>query len=136
MDFRPIVLVSGTLLAALAVMMCIPAIVDFVDGHPDWEIFGICASLTLFVGVGMALTSRSDGSKLNIRQAFVMTTLSWVFLSIFASLNFLMGVGWIMKPIIPSHFVDLSTAQKKALDMITISVQSLCFCHPACSVQY
>ena len=88
MDFRPIVLVSGTLLAALAVMMCIPAIVDFVDGHSDWEIFAICASLTLFVGVGMALTSRSDGSKLNIRQAFVMTTLSWVFLSIFASLPF------------------------------------------------
>ena len=88
MDFRPIVLVSGILLAALAVMMCIPAIVDFVDGHPDWEIFSICASLTLFVGVGMALTSRSDVSKLNIRQAFIMTTLSWVFLAIFASLPF------------------------------------------------
>ena len=88
MDFRPIVLVSGTLLAALALIMLIPAAVDFADGHPDWEVFTICASITLFVGVGMALTSRSDGSKLNIRQAFVMTTLSWVGLTLFAALPF------------------------------------------------
>lgn len=88
MDFRPIVLVCGTLLASLAVMMCVPAVVDFVNGHPDWEVFGICAGVTLFVGVGMALTSRSDGSKLNIRQAFVMTTFSWVALALFAALPF------------------------------------------------
>jgi trk system potassium uptake protein TrkH len=88
MDYKPIVLVCGTLLTSLAVMMCIPAILDFVDGHPDWEIFAICSSLTLFVGVGMALTSRSKGLKLNIRQAFFMTTLSWLCLAIFASLPF------------------------------------------------
>ncbi len=88
MDFRPIVLVCGTLLASLAVMMCIPAIFDFIDDHPDWEVFALCASVTLFVGVGMALTSRTDGAKLNIRQAFVMTTLSWIILSLFAALPF------------------------------------------------
>lgn len=88
MDFRPIVLVCGTLLASLAIVMCIPAIVDFIAGHPDWEVFAICAGITLFVGVGMALTSRTDGSKLNIRQAFVMTTLSWVCLAFFAALPF------------------------------------------------
>lgn len=88
MDFRPIVLVCGTLLASLAIVMCIPAIVDLVAGHPDWEVFAICAGVTLFVGVGMALTSRTDGSKLNIRQAFVMTTLSWICLTFFAALPF------------------------------------------------
>ncbi len=88
MDFRPIILVCGTLLAALAVVMCVPALVDFGNDHPDWEVFAICAGITLFVGVGMALTSRSDGAKLNIRQAFVMTTLSWVGLALFAALPF------------------------------------------------
>jgi trk system potassium uptake protein TrkH len=88
MDYKPTVLVCGTLLAALAVMMCIPAIIDYANDHPDWEVFTICASLTLFVGVGMALTSRSNGLKLNIRQAFFMTTLSWICLAIFASLPF------------------------------------------------
>ena len=88
MDFRPIVLVSGTLLAFLSVVMCIPAVVDFIDGNSDWEAFAICASVTLFVGVGMGLTSRIDSPKLNIRQAFIMTTLSWVGLTLFAALPF------------------------------------------------
>jgi len=88
MDFRPIILVSGTLLAILALMMCIPATIDYVAGHPDWEIFTISAGVTLFVGVGMALTSRTGGAKLTIRQAFVMTTASWVALTLFAALPF------------------------------------------------
>ena len=88
MDFRPIALVSGTLLAFLSVGMCVPAVVDFIEDNPDWEAFAICACVTLFVGVGMALTSRIDRSKLNIRQAFVMTTLSWIGLTLFAALPF------------------------------------------------
>jgi len=89
MDFRPVILVTGTLLSILAVMMCIPAIVDYAAGHPDWETFVISAGVTLFVGVGMALTSRTGGSKLSIRQAFVMTTASWIALTFFAALPFL-----------------------------------------------
>ncbi len=89
MDFRPIILVTGTLLSILAPMMCIPAIIDYSAGHPDWEIFAISAGVTLFVGVGMALTSRSGAAKLSIRQAFVMTTTSWVALTLFAALPFL-----------------------------------------------
>jgi trk system potassium uptake protein len=88
MDFRPIVLVTGALLAFLAVIMCIPAVIDYIAGHPDWETFTISAGVTLFVGVGMALTSRTDGAKLTIRQAFVMTTASWVALTLFAALPF------------------------------------------------
>jgi len=88
MDFRPIILVTGTLLAILALMMCIPAAIDFFAGNSDWEIFTISAGVTLFVGVGMALTSRTGGAKLTIRQAFVMTTASWTALTLFAAIPF------------------------------------------------
>jgi len=88
MDFRPIVLVTGTLLAILAAVMCIPATIDYFTGYPDWETFTISAGVTLFVGVGMALASRTGGAKLTIRQAFVMTTASWVTLTLFAALPF------------------------------------------------
>ena len=89
MDFRPIILVTGTLLSILASVMCIPALIDYFAGHPDWEIFTISAGVTLFVGVGMALTSRTGAAKLSIRQAFVMTTTSWIALTLFAALPFL-----------------------------------------------
>ena len=88
MDFRPIFLVIGLLLATLAVMMLIPTAVDFFAGNPDWEVFAISSGVTLFVGVAMALTSRAGAMRLSIRQAFLMTTLSWVTLTFFASLPF------------------------------------------------
>ena len=97
MDFRPIFLVIGILLATLALIMLIPAAVDFLAGNPDWEVFAISSGVTLFVGVAMALTSRAGVMNLSIRQAFLMTTLSWLTLTFFASLPFVysqLGLGF------------------------------------------
>jgi len=86
MDFRPVFLVIGILLSTLAVMMVVPAAFDLYNGHPDWEVFLVSAGVTLFVGVATALTCRTGGGHMMARQAFVMTTLSWVALVFFAAL--------------------------------------------------
>ena len=88
MDFRPIILVIGILLSALALGMIVPAIVDAFAGNPDWQVFAISSGVTLFIGGAMTLTSRSRGLRLSVRQAFVMTTFSWLFLTLFASIPF------------------------------------------------
>jgi len=88
MDFRPILMILGVLLATLAFGMCIPALVDAVQGNPDWQVFAVSAGLTLFVGVSLTLTSSTGRVQLNVRQAFVMTTLSWLVLTLFAALPF------------------------------------------------
>jgi len=89
MDFRPVLMILGVLLATLALSMCIPALVDAVAGNPDWQVFAVSAGLTLFVGVSLTLTSHTGRISLNVRQAFVMTTLSWLTLTIFAALPFM-----------------------------------------------
>jgi trk system potassium uptake protein TrkH len=89
MDFRPIVVVIGTLLAILAMSMLVPAAVDAFHGNPDWEVFIVSAGVTLFVGVAMALTGRIGVAKLSIREAFLMTALSWLALPLFATLPFM-----------------------------------------------
>ena len=88
MDYRPITLVIGILLSALALGMIVPAIVDAFAGNPDWQVFAISSGVTLFVGGAMTLTSRSGGLRLSVRQAFVMTTFSWTALTLFASIPF------------------------------------------------
>ena len=87
-DFRPVVLVIGILLSILAVGMCIPAAVDWFRGHRDWQVFAVSAATTLFVGVSMALASHAGGTRINVRQAFMLTTLSWLALTMFAALPF------------------------------------------------
>lgn len=89
MDFRPVLLIVGTLLATLAIAMCLPAIVDAASGNPDWQVFAVSAGLTLFVGVSLTLTSSSGKITMNVRQAFAMTTVAWVLLTVFASLPFM-----------------------------------------------
>ena len=86
MDLRPVFLIIGILLSALAVTMTVPAIVDALSGNPDWQVFAISAGVTLFVGVAMTLTTRSGGLRLSVRQAFVMTSLSWLVMTFFAAL--------------------------------------------------
>ena len=88
MDFRPIFLVVGFLLAALGVIMLVPAIVDGFYGHPDWMVFVVSAGLTSFVGVATALPCRVGRFRMSVRQAFVMTTMSWTAVTAFAALPF------------------------------------------------
>ena len=87
-DFRPIFLILGFLLTTLAIMMMVPAAGDICSGNPDWQVGGASGAVTLFVGVSLSLTSRMGGAKLSIRQAFILTTLSWIVLTIFAALPF------------------------------------------------
>ena len=89
LDFRPIFFVVGILLTTLAVAMCAPLAADAVVGHSDWKVFAASAALTLFVGVTMILTCQSPGVRqIGIRQAFLLTTLSWLALTTFAALPF------------------------------------------------
>ncbi|MGY9016474.1 MAG: TrkH family potassium uptake protein, partial [Rhodospirillales bacterium] len=88
MDYRPVFLVVGILLSMLAAGMIVPAIVDALAGNAGWEVFIVSAGVTLFVGVSMALTSRTTAGRLSVRQAFLMVTLSWLFLTIFAAIPF------------------------------------------------
>jgi trk system potassium uptake protein TrkH len=85
-DLRPIALVIGILLVTLGAMMFIPALIDLALGIPDWTVFTASAVITLFVGGAMALSNWGRTSNLSIRGAFLLTTLAWMVLALFAAL--------------------------------------------------
>lgn len=87
-DLRPVLFVIGILLATLAAGMCPPAIVDAINDHPDWSVFATAAAVTMFVGVSLVLTNATRDTRLSIRQAFILTTLSWIATAAFAALPF------------------------------------------------
>ncbi len=86
LDFRPIFFVNGILLTTLSVAMVLPAAVDIIVDNPDWEVFAAASGLTFFVGAMLTLTNRVKTIALTIRQAFIMTTISWCLLPAFAAL--------------------------------------------------
>ncbi|MDX1737832.1 MAG: potassium transporter TrkG, partial [Alphaproteobacteria bacterium] len=88
-DFRPIVFVAGVLLSMIAMAMLVPTFADLAVNNPDWKVFLLSSGFTLFVSGIMILTTRTESKSLNIRQAFIMTTLVWILLPAFAALPFL-----------------------------------------------
>ena len=66
--------------------MILPAIADAAAYGNVWPLFIKSAAATLFVGVGLALAFRQPEFKLSVRETFVLTTASWITISLFASL--------------------------------------------------
>jgi len=87
-DFRPILLVVGMLLATLGCAMILPAIVDLIDDNKDWEVFAGSGTLTLVIGIGLYAGARGTATQLTTRQAFIMTSLAWIALSLFGALPY------------------------------------------------
>lgn len=86
MDCRPILYILGILLSILAISMVLPMLADIYWGNPDWKVFFLCIVITSFFGGSLILSNAGHNFSMNVRQVFLMTFLSWVFLSIFSAL--------------------------------------------------
>ena len=89
LDVRPVLLVIGALLSVLGIAMFIPALIDLALDDKQWRVFAASGAITLFVGGGLWLATRSGRVEFTRRQAFVMTVLSWAALAAFGALPLL-----------------------------------------------
>lgn len=93
---QPILHVIGLLVSGLGLMMLVPALIDVAAGNPDWQVFAGSAVATWTFGSLLAVATRRPGQmRLNVRQAFLMTTLCWIAVAAFSALPFLgLGIGY------------------------------------------
>jgi len=95
LNLRPVLYVVGLLLLALGVAMGLPAAADAYVGSDDATAFVAGGLISLTLGALLVAANRGGPVALNVRQAFVLTNLSWVGLSLVGALPFLFGVGGI-----------------------------------------
>ncbi len=89
MDIRPVLYVVGILLSTLAISMVIPMLVDMHAGDSDWRVFFISMIITAFFAGALILTNSSKQDfTINIKQAFLLTCLSWILISAFGAIPF------------------------------------------------
>jgi len=80
----------GVLLITLGTFMLIPFFVQFIYDERNGT-FLSSASITIFIGILLVLTNLEENKKLNLQQAFLLTTLSWLSIAIFGSIPFLLS---------------------------------------------
>ena len=80
----------GVLLVILGAFMLIPFFVQFIYDEKN-STFLSAASVTAFIGILLVLTNLEENRKLNLQQAFLLTTLSWLSIAIFGCIPFLLS---------------------------------------------
>jgi len=85
-NLRPIYLVVGALLLALAVLMTVPALVEASAESGEWRSFVASAFITGFCGAALVLVGRGDEVRYSVREGFILTNACWIATAGFAAL--------------------------------------------------
>ena len=92
LNFKLILNVLGYLLIALSFILLIPAFLDLAFSNETWQSFIISSIITLGFGITFFISTRNSAeNKIQTQDAFLITTLSWVFICIFGSLPFFLA---------------------------------------------
>ena len=89
-NYKTVFFAIGVLLILLGAFMIIPFFVQFIYGEVN-STFLSSASVTAFIGILLVLTNLEENRKLNLQQAFLLTTLSWLSIAIFGCIPFLLS---------------------------------------------
>ena len=88
--WQPVLTVSGYILGILGILMLIPAGFDiWLDGL-EWSPFLTTSAITVFFGLSLFLSNNTKVERISVKQAYLITTFSWLLVSIFAAVPFLL----------------------------------------------
>ena len=89
MKLTPVLHILSILVMPLAGFMAISGLVDLFYSNKNWINFFSSSIVTLFVGMSVFLATRSNRDQnLDLRQAFILTTMSWLTIATFGALPF------------------------------------------------
>ena len=86
-NYKTVFFTLGILQIILGIFMLIPVIVQFVYNQLDSSFFG-SSIVTIIFGTLFFLSNLDHDKRLNLQQAFLLTALSWLSISLFGSLPF------------------------------------------------
>ena len=89
LNFKPIALVSGTVVCAVGFLLFIPMIAEIIYQTESWQSYAVPILLYLIVGGSLVITNRNVELKISIKEAFLITVLSWILLSILCAVPFI-----------------------------------------------
>jgi len=94
MKITPVLHILSILVMPLAGFMLLSGLVDLYYSNNNWINFFSSAIITLFLGMSVFLATRMKSEQnLDLRQAFILTTMSWVTIALFGSLPFFLSTS-------------------------------------------
>ena len=88
-NFKPIALVGGTVICAVGFLLFIPLITEIIYQTESWQSYAGPILLYLIVGGSLVITNRNVELKISTKEAFIITSLSWILLSLLCAVPFI-----------------------------------------------
>ena len=89
LSLKPIALVGGTVVCAVGFLLFIPMITEIIYQTESWQSYAVPILLYLIVGGSLVITNRNVELKISIKEAFLITVLSWILLGILCAVPFI-----------------------------------------------
>ncbi len=89
LNLKPIALVGGTVVCAVGFLLFIPLFAELIYQTESWQSYAVPILLYLIVGGSLVITNRNVELKISIKEAFIITVLSWLLLAILCSVPFI-----------------------------------------------
>jgi trk system potassium uptake protein TrkH len=88
-NYKTVFFVLGILLIILGFFMTVPIVVQVIYDDEFDGTFIYSFIVTIFIGILFLLSNLDQDKKLNLQQAFLLTSLSWIGIATFGSLPFI-----------------------------------------------
>ena len=89
LNFKPIALVGGTVVCGVGFLLFIPLITEVIYQTESWQSYAVPILVYLIVGGSLVITNRSVEIKISSKEAFIITVLSWILITILCSVPFI-----------------------------------------------
>ncbi len=88
-NLKPIALVGGTVVCAVGFFLFIPLIVEVIYKTESWQSYAVPILLYLIVGGSLVITNRNVDLKISIKEAFIITVMSWLLMTFLCAVPFI-----------------------------------------------
>lgn len=86
--WQPVLTISGYILGVLGLVMLIPAGWDISAANAKWSPFLTSALCSLFLGFSLFLSNHMKFSRINLKQAYLVTVVSWLLVCVLSAVPF------------------------------------------------
>ena len=88
-NLRPIALVIGTVMCAVGFLLFIPLITEVIYKTESWQSYAVPILINLIIGGSLVIINKNVELKISIKDAFIITVLSWFLLAILCAVPFI-----------------------------------------------
>ena len=88
-NLKPIALVSGTVTCAVGFFLFIPLIAEIIYESESRQSYAVPILLYLIVGGSLVITNKNVDLKISLKEAFIITVLSWLLMTFLCAVPFL-----------------------------------------------